>query len=397
MLVEFKVKNFLSIQEDQTLSCVASNDKEHLEHVYQSNLNVIPNLLNTIAIYGANASGKSNILKAFNTMRFIIFKGTCDYENLIPFKLGDSEKQPSEFEITFVMDNKRYQYGFSATKERVYEEWLLVYESARAQTWFQRSYNDKQDKYSWKYSTKLVGKVKIWEESTRIDTLFLTTARNLNSSMLSPIYNFIILNIMIGENAKVRWCDEMDVTAMLYNDGEKNKKLINNFLKSADLDINELIINFKEEDNKNIVKAKHLKQNNIDFETFRLEDESEGTKQLFKLIGPILEIAKRGGVMLIDELEAHLHPKITKLLIDIFNNKDINRNKAQLIFTTHETTLLNQDFFRKDQIYFCEKTNKATQFYSLNEFKLRKDSQNWEKMYLLGKFGALPKVKAIEL
>lgn len=401
MLVEFRVKNFLSIQDEQVLSLVASNDKEHLDSTFETE-NKKFRLLKSVAIYGANASGKSNIITAINTMIGIIQNSINTQVGMVlpitPFLLGNNNDEPSEFEITFFIDKVRYRYGFSATKEKIYSEWLLAYETRVAQTWFERNYNKNTNEYTWKLGTKLKGRKELLKDSTRENALFLSTAVQLKYEQLTPIFNHLL---KITSTDFFGWSDGFQVTKNLYQNNKYKKEILNS-LKSIDLDIENIVLEEMEFITKTehirdtYIFTQHLNRNN-DIIKFDFNVESTGTKKFFSMIGPLLDILSNGGVAFIDELELSFHPYLTKFVIDLFNNPKTNKNNAQLIFTTHETSVLNKDVFRKDQIYFCEKKNKATQLYSLLEFKPRKDAQNWEKSYLGGRFGAVPFFSEFEL
>ncbi|MEE3711889.1 ATP-binding protein [Campylobacter sp. CLAX-7218-21] len=140
-----------------------------------------------------------------------------------------------------------------------------------------------------------------------------------------------------------------------------------------------------------IARTNHFKQDNKTIKSFPLESESDGTQEFLKLIGPFIDAMENNYIVVIDELEAHLHPKIAQFIVDMFNSQEVkNESCAQLIFTTHNTNLLNKNIFRKDQIYFCEKQNKATKLYSLFDFKTTND--NWELNYLLGRYGGIPNI-----
>lgn len=418
MLVEFRVKNFLSIQDEQVLSLVASNDREHLDSTFET-----PNkkfrLLKSVAIYGANASGKSNIIKAMAVMIGIIRRSANTQVEtklpITPFLLGNNDNEPSEFEMTFFMGEVRYQYGFSATQERIYDEWLLVYETHIAQTWFQRRYDGNTKEYAWKLGAKLKGKKELWKDSTRENALFLSTAVQLNSEQLKPIFKNLQKITISGLTG---WRNGNMVTANFYKNNKYKEEIIE-ALKSVDFDIESIEIEEKEfspsdlpsdlpKDLANFMTSNlqnatqlnilslHFNQNN-EIVKFNFDNESTGTNKFFSMIGPFFDILSKGGIAFIDELELSFHAYLTKFVIDLFNNPKANKNNAQLIFTTHETSVLNKDVFRKDQIYFCEKKNKATQFYSLLEFNLRKDAPNWEKSYLSGRFGAVPFFSEFEL
>ncbi|RAX56792.1 rloA [Helicobacter monodelphidis] len=404
MLVEFRVKNFLSIQDEQVFSMVANTDKTHLD-THTSIQSQGLRLLKSSAIYGANAAGKSSFIKAIDIVQEIILNSAGQQRGtkipITPFLPDSDIDRASTFEITFLIDNIRYQYGFSATQERVLEEWLLVYMGTNiAQKWFERVYNDKSNKYEWSFSTKFLGQKKLWQDSTRDNALFLSTAVQLNSTQLQPIFDWFREKLRVGEANS--WSDDI-VTIDMYKN-ENLKKII-------DLDIDNIKIQEKEFDEKDLPSdmPKEIKEiamqelqgkklldisfiyiNQQGEETsISLNKESDGTQRFFKLIVTWLYSLENGNIIIIDDLHDHLHPLMTKFLIELFHNKDLNKSNAQLIFTTHETSVLNQDVFRSDQIWFCEKQNKATKLYPLSDFKQRKEA-NLEDSYLAGRFGVLP-------
>lgn len=406
MLIEFRVKNFASFQEEQVLSLVATKDK-----TYQDNNTFSPpaqnpmQLLKGVVIYGANASGKTNLIRAMEVMRRIVLMGlTKSMEEqfpIIPFLLGE-QNDIIEFEISFYVEEKRYCYGFSLTQIQIIQEYLFVYETNRRQKWFKREWRGEE--YVWEYGPKLSGNKKVWQESTRKDALFLTTAVQLNNQQFLPIKQWF-QNFKITDNM---WSDSFKLS--IDKSKTKQKEMIE-MLKCADLDIQdfqikeedfdlqtlpnhlpnflkEMTIKEKLEGTKMKVLFSHTTQDGKE-EFFDIGQESSGTQKLFKLLGPWIDALENGCIVVIDELNNHLHPYMTKFLVEMFFNPNINTKNAQLIFTTHETSILNQKLFRRDQVWFCEKYNKATQLYPLTDFKPRKES-NLEDAYLSGRFGALP-------
>ncbi|BEJ91753.1 ATP-binding protein [Campylobacter jejuni] len=420
MLIEFRVKNFLSIQDEQVLSMVASNDNTFLNsHI--SNYGKLK-LLKSSVIYGANASGKSNIIKALKTMKTIVIssakKQRGDKLPIIPFLLGDEDNKPTKFEIIFIQNGIRYQYGFILTSEKILEEWLLVFgESNRAQKWFERIYNEKEEKYNYSFGAKFLGSKQLWAENTRDNALFLSVAIQLNNEQLKPVFDFFLNYIKVTFTDS--WNDGQEVTIDILR---QDKQKIIHYLKQADLDIEDIIVEEKELNKTNLtqenipqeikqmiqadlekgviltktdIKTMHINQQGKQILFDMLALESQGTRKFFELIGPWIEALELGYIIVIDELNTHLHPLMTKFLVNLFHNENLNKSNAQLIFTTHDTSILNQEVFRRDQIWFCEKQNKATKLYPLSDFKVRKDKTNLESDYLLGRFGALPYFKEI--
>ncbi|MCG3676220.1 AAA family ATPase [Aliarcobacter butzleri] len=412
MLVDFRVKNYRSIKDDQTLSMVATSGNEF----EKSHTFLLPNtknisLVKTAAIYGANAAGKSNLLKALKTMRRIILESNTrgDKLDLQSFLLHtDSIDKPSEFEITFVFEEIRYQYGFTATNELIMEEWLIAYPKGRPQNWFARAYDDIKKEYQWQFGDKLIGQKQIWKESTRSNALFLSTAVNLNSEQLKPIFDWF------ANKLKITGIQGWSPTYTMQRCAEDDfKEKIMQFLKTADIDIEDVEVELEEFDINKLPKdmpsnikmelekkmngleipkeTKFLHLNNLDEKiALDFDDESDGTRKLFSFIGPWLDSLENGNVLVIDELHDNFHPLMVKFLIDMFHNNDMNKSNAQLIFTTHETSVLNQNIFRRDQIWFCEKQNRATTLYPLTDFSPRKGVEDLEKGYLSGRYGALP-------
>jgi len=422
MLIEFNVKNYRSIKEKQTLSMVKSNAKELEEtNTFTTLEKKRPiKLLNSATIYGPNASGKSNLLKAINTMQKIVLNSDSQIKRgtklpITPFLLdNETKKEPTEFEIIFVSKNIRYQYGFILNNEIILEEWLYAFPEGLSQTWFEREYNQEKDKTDWYFGSKFVGNKKIWSESTRENALFLSTAIQLNSEQLEPIYDWFKDRLHVLESTS-----KLDprFTYDLYQK-EKYKNKINEFLTIADLDIEEL--NIKEEDFDSSKLPSDMPQDlkekicedmkdkklldvasvhkNIQGEDvyFDFHEESDGTRKFLAFIGPWIDTFEKGNVLIIDELHDNFHPLMVRFLIELFHSKEMNKNNAQLIFTSHETSIMSQTIFRRDQIWFCEKKNKATELFSLVEFKPRKGVTDIEKSYFSGRYGALPYFKSID-
>lgn len=420
MLIEFRVENFLSIQDEQVLSMVASSDNTFLTS--HTNNDKKLKLLKSSILYGANASGKSNIIEALAIMKKIAISSANgqrgDKLPIIPFLLGNEDNKPTKFEIIFIQNDTKYQYGFILNSEKILEEWLLIFgENNRAQKWFERIYNEKEEKYNYSFGAKFIGSKQLWAENTRDNALFLSVAIQLNNEQLKPVFDFFLKYIRI--TCTDSWNDGQEVTIDILR---QDKQKIISYLKRADLDIEDIVVeetklnktNLMQENipqeikqmmqtdlekgarlKKTDIKTIHTNQQGKQILFDMLELESQGTQKFFKLIGPWVEALEQGYTIVVDELNTHLHPLMTKFLVNLFHNENLNKSNAQLIFTTHDTSILNQDIFRRDQIWFCEKQNKATKLYPLSDFKVRKDKTNLENDYLLGRFGALPYFKEI--
>ena len=320
MLIEFSVTNFLSFSEKQTLSLVADNSKE-LE-MTNTFLPVgkakLPRLLPSVGIYGANAAGKSNLLHAMKVMRKTVLLSAKEsqmdepIEGLIPHALFADK--PTEFEVIFIVEGIRYQYGFAATHEFITEEWLLAFPSGRPQRWLSRIYDAESKEYSWFINTNQVkGKRDLWKKSTRNNALFLSTAAQLNSEQLTPIFQWFEENL----DSDIPHENTIDFLT-----NHKYKQRIIDFFRSVDIGIKDIEITEEQSGIKG-VKMTHQDALGKRFK-LPLELESWGTRELFFTAQKYLNILINGYVFCVDGLGMGLHPLITRFLISLFNNPDIN-------------------------------------------------------------------------
>lgn len=407
MLLEFRVRNYRSIRDEQALTLVASGDKElAATHLAPTGLKAAPNALRSVVVYGPNASGKSSLLRALDYLRAVVAESATIIQpgqtyNVQPFKLdAASAQQPTEFEITFLLSGVRHQYAFSMTPQRIVSESLLVYRSSKPTQLFSRHVEG--DGYNYEFSTYLTGPRKLWQESTRPNALFLSMAAQLNSEQLSPVFNWIVRNItFLPAGASVL----PDFTTALLAT-EQGRASIREFLSAADISIADVqAVPRKGMHAQWVMGASGLQASQEEREfmmpvfehstpkgsaKFELHDESEGTQRLYGLIAPVLDCLRDGHVLVVDELDSSLHTLLVRRLITMFQTPELNSNGAQLIFSTHDTSLLDHTLFRRDQIWFTEKdADQATCLYPLTDFSPRKQ-EAWERGYLTGRYGAVP-------
>lgn len=424
MLVEFTVKNYRSIRDEQTLSMVSGKGSELSHNTFDAKTygGTLP-LVHSTAIYGANAAGKSNVIAALKEMADIVCDSASGQEgdqlNLDPFLFDDlTQSEPCEFEVTFIQSEVKYQYGFTADCDRVFDEWLIAYPKGKPQRWFEREYDPEEDKSYFKFSSLLSGNKTTWQNATRENALFFSTAVQLNAEQLKPAFNWFREKLRVSPSV-AGW--STGVTTSLCDDDEKKEKVVS-FLKAADLNIHDIQIDREEFNVNNLpgttklstvirdeiastlsghmltyVKTIHKTKSGKDV-ALDIEDESDGTRKIFSLTGPIIKTLEHGYVLVIDELHDALHPKLVEHLVKMFHNKELNKKNAQLIFSTHETSILDQSVFRRDQVWFCEKDeDQTTQLYSLSDFSVRPNRDNIELGYLSGRYGALPFVTNYKL
>jgi hypothetical protein len=411
MLIDFEVGNYLSFRDPVRLSMVAATPiKEFLnENTFQAGRF---HLLRSAVIYGANASGKSNLLAALQFMGWLILNSSKEMQvdeeiRVVPFKLdAESEKNPSHFEVCFLLNEVRYRYGFEVDRIAVKKEWLFRAEKVKEEALFLREGNGIEVTGDFPEGNGL-------EEKTRDNALFLSVAAQFNGKISGDILReFKGIKTLYGLQDQ-RY--ERYTAGLLLDESMRN--LLVEFIRTADVGIEDLVVNELpfDEDLKGVpdeVRSKirmprqlkmatvHRKFRdgvaeglvNLDFAT----EESEGTKKFFRIAGPVLDCLRNGYVVAVDELDAKLHPLLTKAIVHLFNSAESNPKNAQLIFVTHDTNLLHYGKLRRDQVWFTEKNEQAsTTLYSLAEFKLAeggkvRNDAAFEKNYIEGRYGAIP-------
>lgn len=412
MLVEFRINNFRSLRDEQVLSLVASKDKTLKDtHTHATGISAAPNLVRSAVVYGANASGKSNLIKALQYMRGLVTDSAAAIQPgqtfaVQPFRLDiDSANEPSEFEVTFLLDGVRYQYGFAMTAQRVVSEHLLVYKAFKPQRWFTRHFDKDTGKDVYEFGPGLKGPKNLWEGATRPNSLFLSMAVQLNSDALRPVFNWFANRLVIF-NEQAQLNPQVSIQMLKQDDGRKE---ICNFLYAADISIAEIdvetrkvpaqAVHFDFAGGKTEVRSEEMEEHKLRFHhiteqgkaVFDLMDESSGTRNLLFLAGPVLDILSKGLTLVVDELDTSLHTLLVRELVRLFHRPEINTGGAQLIFTTHDTSLLDApNLFRRDQVWFVEKDrNQASALVSLSEFSPRKN-EALERGYLMGRYGGVP-------
>lgn len=412
MLIEFRVANFRSIRDEQVFSLVASKDTTLQDtNTVETGINAAPRLLKSAVIYGPNASGKSNLIKALQYMRAIVVESATKIQpgqtfNVNAFLLDRrTSGEDSVFEVTFLLDGIRHQYGFSMNKERITDEYLMVYKAFKPQTIFSRYYDKGQNKDIYSYGSSFRGEKKSYEKKTRPNALYLSVAVQWNNDMLEPVFDWFNTRLVIfnehsvlNPGISIRKLEQPD-----------SRNAICDFLNDADIPLKDIKVSTRKIQGKNIqfnlstgeteVQDRVMEQSVILFKhvtehgtaIFNLNDESAGTRNLLFFAGPFIDILREGYVCIIDELDTSLHPLIVRRLIRKFHNKTDNIGNSQLVFTTHDVSLLDdQNLFRRDQVWFIEKNrDQASVLTALLEFRPRKEKALGRE-YLMGRYGAIP-------
>lgn len=421
MLVEFGVTNFRSLRETQTLSLVAGPAREHeATHCFDSGVKAVPRLLRSAVVYGPNAGGKTNLMRAMQFMQLMVLTSATQVRAgeqlaIAPFAFdAKSAAKPTEFEATFVADGVRYQFGFSATKHRVIHEWLFAFPKNKKQHWYERVYDPKTEKETWEWGPSFTGRKEVWSEATRDNALFLSTAIQLNNEQLRPVFDWfgtklaiILPSAPLDPQWTLKHCGSTD-----------GKSRVLEFMNAADLSIDDIAIETKKgqhvavtidsakgvqthigpPQDMQVVKFRHKNPHDTNGSLLDAGEESTGTQKLFALAGAWLDVmGKKGHVLFIDELDNSLHPYIARFLIGLFHRPEINKGNAQIVVATHDTSLLDGDLFRRDQVWFIEKDKEnASHLYPLTDFSPRRE-EALEKGYLRGRYGALPFIGEIRV
>lgn len=398
MLIQFSVENFLSIKNRIVLSLLASKDREHEDFLITEENK---KFLKSAVIYGANASGKSNVLNAFWFMvNYVLTSHSQQLHKHIgrtAFKFNDfSLAQPSSFEVIFTTNNIRYAYGFSVTDRKVVEEYLYYYPNGRQAIIFERK---NTNEYRFTVDTEEQNMLK---ERTSANKLYLSVASNWSYNKVIPVLEWFASCQILTKNSIA---DAYGVNADNLRDDDY-RAVIADMLQIADLGIKSLEVRegkalgslITEKSNyATSIETVHavVDENGKEkFYNLNMTEESDGTNRYFQLVGVIKKVLDEGTLLVADEIDTHLHPLLTKHIISLFNSEEFNPKGAQLIFTSHNTNLLDLDIMRRDQIWFTEKDEKtaATDLFSLEDFSVRKDAKI-ERGYLLGRYGAIPFIK----
>jgi uncharacterized protein len=414
MIVDFSVKNFRSIKELQTISFVATGLKSADRYSEIDNNNIAKvadeQIFKTLGLYGANASGKSNIIKAMVYFIRAITNEPSPESNMSslcdPFLYQDQEDD-SFFQITLLLDNKKYRYGFTAkrnnrinnnieekySKEIITSEWLFGTKSKNMGEFFTRKNNEiKND--------TLPNKEKIpslsYEHSLYLTHVAAFDKESECQKIRRYFTGFVVSNLYNNH-------EDFRQLSVYYLKSENEKKNFLNLMSSFNLKYDDAILIEDEE----ATKEKVFPQNKISFSkkysnskneligiNLNLnKNESSGTQKLFDLAGLLLRAFSlpRAAMIIIDEIDSNFHPYLLIKLIEFFNNPSINKSNSQLLFTSHDTNLMSPSIMRRDQFYFTEKNeDNSTRLYSLADLKGIRNDADFAKQYLAGFYGALP-------
>ncbi|MBO5477372.1 MAG: ATP-binding protein [Clostridia bacterium] len=399
MLIKFNFKNFKSFKNENTLDMEATSIKEHEYNLVEVNGE---KYLKVSAIYGANASGKTNVLQAFNYMkkRILVNDDTIknspvDADNLYSFMINE---EPIGLEIELLAKNKKiYKYGFEVLKDTIISEWLYLKRINTYSIIFER---EEKDVKLLKYKDRF---------NVNDNTLFLNLYSKLHSSDedFTNVYEwFMNANYLDLGNPRFETIINNRISLKILSD-EKYKNELIRFIRTFDAGVEgikttpETIEEIKNNNNSIKVELIHRTEEG-ELKALPLELESNGTRKMFHLFDFLMDTLKKGMVLFIDELDAKLHPLLTRYIINLFHNSETNVGNGQLIYSTHDTVNLNKETFRRDEIWFAEKDNNGvSKIYSLSDYKIDnvkvRNDATYNKDYLTGRYGAIPVLEQFEI
>ena len=419
MLIGFKVGNFRSFADVQEFTFGTSSDGMHAStHCLETGMKSVRRVSKTAIIFGPNGSGKTNIISAFAVMRDLVLHSAIlsdveFSERYTPFRFGGQKHDGTQFEIDLLLDNVRYRYGFTYDAHGIRAERLHVYFTGKSQRWFERVWDDESDREVWApFSQNFSGPRAMWRDATRPTSLFLTTAAQLNAEQLRPLFEWFEHGVELiypSEPANLA-----RVAAGIQDASFKRRML--GFLQAADIRIHDVRVPEPETEpaaataswfmpNKRPRAA--AESSVVEFSRLRggspvwlhAADESAGTQRLASLFGPLLAAIEHGRLLLIDEFDISLHPLVARYLLDLVNDPAVSDRGAQLLLTSHNTTLMDVNVLRRDEIWLM----------SLNEHDASQLAPVWRasipprkheligKGYLRGRYGAVPAIQAAAL
>lgn len=413
MLIGFRVRNFRSFGEDQTLTFEATETTPQSKRRIHT---ADGDYYKLMAVYGPNAGGKSNLVRAITAFKYLVMRSAKEYTqgDLLPaepFLLDHQLRtQPTSFEVEFSYQDCRYNYQFSIDRKKILNEKLCAFPKGVKQMWFAREVRI-DGTYDWHFGRQFKGSKQLWKESTRDNALFLSTAVQLNSDQLKPVAEWIQQRLMVLPGNGI----PKDVTANMWLRGPEHQENVFNFVKQADRTITGMTLQrrklknghleeFSPDDLLNgpddvVLELKSLHHDDLQQRVeFPFDQESTGTQKMFELAAPVLLADQTEVTLVADELDTHLHPVLFKYLLKSINE---NSQRSQLLFTTHNTTYLSdEELLGREQIWFVDRhpQTQQSELYSLSDFHPLQsaDYENFEAMYLDGRYGATPDMECMK-
>jgi AAA15 family ATPase/GTPase len=416
MLIGFSVTNFRSFHAQQSISFVSSSDDSHRQtHCFSTGFRAVPTLNRTAVIFGPNASGKTNLLMALRSMRDLVLDSTvlteAQYQEAFsPFGFDLTEGASTKFEIDLLLDGDRYKYAFSYNDRRITYERLTVYSGRKPQRWFERSFDPDTQTENWApFSVNVEGHREMWRKATRPRALFVTTAAQLDGEQFVPL---------------LRWF-QTQLEFVLYSSDYFNasalaKRMRDAHFKSSILSVLQMIkipigdIRMIERERMEPPLAEKMDLDGVgggDASSavevsysrssaapiwVNLAKEGAGVRRLLFLLGPLLDTIHNSKLAVVDNFDAALHPLVTRFVLQLNSLKSGVRHKAQLLLSSHNTSLMDLDILRRDEIWLMDTDgDRASRLSSMAKHHLRRHEMI-AKHYMRGRYGGVPHIDAVE-
>jgi AAA15 family ATPase/GTPase len=408
MVIGFRVGNFRSFSTEESLSFRASSDDSHeVTHCVRTHIGAIPRLTRTAAIFGANGSGKSNLLLALRTMRELVLRSTSfsksEFAQLYsPFYSQASCGSPTTFMIDLLLGGTRYRYGFSYDAERIVSEQLWAYESHKAQRWFGRQFDPAADMESWMpFSAKFSGLREMWRKATRPQSLFLTTAGQLNAEQLQPLMHWFEHQLDIALSSDIA---DLGKFAMRMRENSFKANVLA-ILRAVDLPVADVRVAEPNappqiQDARAATFAAAARPT-IEFMYARngmppswvdAKRDSSGAQRLVTLLVPLLDGVEKDRFVAIDEFDLHLHPVVARFLVQVINDPTATHRRVQVLLVTHNTTLMDLEILRRDELWLMEMDKSYSSRLTALIAQSPRRHELVAKTYIRGRYGGIPKV-----
>jgi AAA15 family ATPase/GTPase len=414
MLIGFSVTNFRSFHARQSLNFISSSDDSLRQtHCIATGFRAVPALNRTAVLFGPNASGKTNLFMALRNMRDLVLNSTVlseekYQESFAPFGFDFTDSAPpTEFEIDLLLDGDRYRYAFSYNARRITHERLIVYSGRKPQRWFERSFDAETQSETWApFSVNVEGHREMWRKATRPRALFVTTAAQLDGEQFVPLLRWFQTQLEFVLSS-----------ADYFNESTLTKRMRDNHFKSSILSVLQMIkipigdlrmIERAESSDGKQRSEPHLGGDassavEVSYAMrgtgpvwVNLANEGAGVRRLFFLLGPLLDTIHNSKLAVVDNFDAALHPLVSRFLLQLNSLKSGTRHHAQLLLSSHNTSLMDLDILRRDEIWLMDTdANRASRLSSMAKHHLRR-REMIAKHYLRGRYGGVPLIDAVE-
>jgi uncharacterized protein len=416
MLIGFSVTNFRSFLAQQSISFISSSDDSHRQtHCFPTSFRAVPTLNRTAVIFGANASGKTNLFVALRSMRDLVLNSTVFTEEQYqkacsPFGFDLKDGASTKFEIDLLLDGDRYKYAFSYSKSRITYERLTVYSGRKPQRWFERSFDAGTQTENWApFSVNVEGHREMWRKATRPRALFVTTAAQLGAEQFVPLLRWFQTQLEFVLCSS----DYFSAAALAKRMRDAHfKSSILSVLQMIKIPIGDIRMIERERTEPRLVESTDRDaagggdaSSAVEVSYSRsstapvwvnLANEGAGVRRLLFLLGPLLDTIHNSKLAVVDNFDAALHPLVSRFVLQLNSLKSGTRHKAQLLLSSHNTSLMDLDILRRDEIWLMETdSNRASRLSSMAKHHLRR-REMVAKHYLRGRYGGVPQIDAVE-